>query len=499
MTATDDRSLLSDEYQLYVGGEWREGAGQTWLDAVNPYDQTTWARVAVAGKQDVSDAVGAAAEAFRTTWRGTSGLRRAELMHKLADLLDEQADHMALIETTDNGKVIRETGNQMHFAARNYRFAAGVADKLTGETKPLDRWDVFDYTTREPIGVAALITAWNSPMGLLANKLAPALAAGCCVVIKPSEHTSVSTLEFARLAEAAGFPAGVINVVTGAAETGSALTSDPRLGKISFTGSIPTGSRIAAAAAVNVIPVTLELGGKSANMIFADADLARAIPGAVAGIFAAAGQTCIAGSRLLVHRSLYDQVVEAIASRARVVKLGDPREAETEMGPVAHKAQWEKILGDITRARESGAQVVAGGGAAQVNEAGLFVEPTVLAEVHNDMPIAQQEVFGPVLAVIPFDEEDEAVSIANDTEFGLAAGIWTENLTRAHRVAKQLDCGTVWVNTYRSSAAQAPFGGVKHSGYGRERGVEAVDEYLRVKNTMIELSTAPRDPFTLRT
>lgn len=482
---------IVQDREMFIGGSWRAGADGAWIDAINPFDQTVWARVAEASEGDVDAAVAAARDAYRTTWRRTSGVRRAELLNALADALDAHAEELAVIETTDNGKAVRETRGQMGFAARNFRFYAGLADKLGGTTKTLDRHDAFDYTTREPLGVVALITAWNSPISLLSNKLAPALAAGNTAVIKPSEHTSVSTLEFARLIESAGFPPGVVNVVCGRADTGAALTSHPDLNKISFTGSVATGQRIAAAAAQNIVPVVLELGGKSANIICADADLRRAIPGSVTGIFSATGQTCVAGSRLLVHASLHDQVVEEIAARARLIVLGDPLDPATEMGPVAHRAQWDAVLGHIDGARREGAEVAAGGGAAEVDGNGLFIEPTVLIGVTNDMAIAQNEVFGPVLAVIPFEDEDEAVAIANDTPYGLAGGIWTENLSRAHRMASELECGTVWVNTYRAAAAQAPFGGMKHSGYGKERGIEAIDEYLRLKNTMIELSAEP--------
>lgn len=484
-------------YDLYIGGEWVRSQGGQLRATSNPYTETEWARITEATASDVHAAVGAAQDAFRAAWRDTPGAERARLMFKLAGLLERDAERMARIETTDNGKVIRETRAQMRFAARNLRFQAGLADKLTGETKQLDNPDLLDYTTREPVGVAALITAWNSPIGLLSNKLPPALAAGNCVVIKPSEYTSISTLELAKLTAEAGFPDGVINVITGAGEAGSALTSDPRLGRISFTGSVETGKRVAAAAAANVVPATLELGGKSANIIFDDADLTRATNGAVAGIFAAAGQTCIAGSRLLVHASIYDQVVEKMATRANTVALGDPLDPATEMGPVAHRGQWQAILSHIDTARQEGAEIIAGGGAADIG-AGLFIQPTVIAGVTNSMAIAREEVFGPVLAVIPFDDEDQAVAIANDSRFGLAAGIWTQDLSRAHRVARRLEAGQVWINTYRVQAAQAPFGGTKQSGYGRERGTEAINEYLRIKNTMIDLSTDQRDPFAIK-
>lgn len=483
--------------ELYIAGERVVGSGPV-ISAVNPYTGRAFAEVTSAGPADVDSAVSAAAEAFET-WKRTSGLVRAELIFKLADALVNEADRLAVIETRDNGKILRETRNQLVFAARNYRFFAGAADKLTGETKPLDRATVLDYTTLEPLGVCALITAWNSPLQLLANKLAPALAAGNTVVVKPSEHTCVSTLEFASLLEEVGFPPGVFNVVVGAGDVGEALITNPLVDKISFTGSVATGSRIAVAAAHSITPVTLELGGKSANIIFGDAELAKAIPGAVSGVFAAAGQTCVAGSRLLVHTSVYDQVVDGVARRAKQVRMGDPLKESTEMGPVAHAGQMRSVFDHIERARAQGAHLVAGGVPTDKHGDACFVPPTVFAQVRNEMALAQEEIFGPVLAVIPFTDDDEAVSIANDTRYGLAAGIWTTSIRRAHLLAREMRCGNVWVNTYRSAAAQAPFGGTKHSGYGRERGIEALRDYTRIKNTMVELSDDVRDPFVLGT
>lgn len=484
-------------YDLFIGGRWVQGAGEP-IESVNPYTGEVWAEVASATFEDVDSAVTAAAAAF-DDWRRMSGFERGRLMFRLADVMERDALRLAEIETTDNGKIIRETENQIRFAARNYRFFAGLADKLSGETKVLDNYHMLDYTTREPLGVTALITAWNSPLSLLANKLPPALAAGNTAVIKPSEYTSASTLELARLIEEVGFPPGVVNVVAGGAETGRALTSHPRVDMISFTGSVDTGRAIAKAAANSIIPITLELGGKSANIIFEDADLERAIPGAVAGIFAAAGQTCVAGSRMLVHRSVYRELLDGVAERARSIKLGDPLDPATEMGPLANKAQLDKVMAEIHRAKQDGAVLVAGGSTWGDATGGLFVTPTVFAGVRNDMAVARNEIFGPVLGVQTFDDDDEAVRIANDTRFGLAAGIWTKSLTRAHLVAKELRCGMVWVNTYRSTAVQAPFGGVGDSGYGRERGVEALDHYTRIKNTMIDLSEDVRDPFLLKT
>jgi acyl-CoA reductase-like NAD-dependent aldehyde dehydrogenase len=469
------------------------------IGVTSPIDGRHLADVADASAAQVREAVTAAEHAF-AGWRRTSGSERARLMHRLADTIDRDAEELAVLETADNGKLLRETSSQARFAARNYRFFAGLADKIYGHTVPLDAWDTFDYTRREPVGVAALITAWNSPMQLLANKLAPALAAGCTVVVKPSEIAPLTTLRLAEMVAEAGFPPGVVNIVTGGTEAGVALTTDPRLGRISFTGSVPTGQAIARAAAETLVPVTLELGGKSANIVFADADLDRAIPGAVAGIFAAGGQTCIAGARLLVEDGVADEVTQRIAEIARGIVVGDPTSAATQMGPVASEAQRSRITGMIGDAAADGATLVAGGTDVprSVPAGGSYVAPTVFTDVDPASRLARNEVFGPVLAITTFAGEREAVALANGTEFGLASGVWTRDVSRAHRVARELVAGTVWVNTYRYSAAQAPFGGVKKSGYGRERGIEAVDEYLRTKNVLLDLSDDVRDPFTIK-
>lgn len=486
-------------YPLFIAGQWKEGATERRFDAINPYTARPWATVAQAEPADVAEAVAAARRAFDAVWSRTNGYERGRLLNKLADLLQESAPRMGRLESTDNGKIIRETQAQMVFAARQYRFYAGYADKLWGQQLPLDNRDMLDYSVREPLGVVGLITAWNSPMGLLANKLAPALAAGCCVVVKPSEHASVTTLEFAKLAEKAGFPAGVINVVCGAAEVGQALV-DSDVAKISFTGSPSVGRAIAAAAGRRLKPVTLELGGKSPNIIFGDADLERAAIGALAGIFGAAGQTCIAGSRLLVERSVHDRVVNAIAERARHVRMGDPLDLATDMGTAANEPQFRRILDCIAGARSEGAKLVTGGNAARGPglEHGFFVEPTVFSDVNNGMQLAQEEVFGPVLAVIPFEGEEEAIHIANESRYGLAAGVWTESLPRAMRMTRAIQAGQIWVNTYRALAVQAPFGGFKESGFGREKGEQALNEFLATKNVMIDFSNDKRDPFAIR-
>lgn len=485
--------------RMLIGGDRVAHEPGRMIAVLSPLTGEVLAEVADATAEQAGSALKAAESAFGA-WRTTSGAERARLMHRLANILEREADDLAHLESADNGKLLRETTTQANFTVRNYRFFAGAADKIYGHTIPLDAWETFDYTRKEPVGVAVLITAWNSPMQLLANKLAPALAAGCTVVIKPSEIAPLTTLRLADLVEEAGFPPGVINIVTGGKEAGVALTTDPRVGRISFTGSVGTGKAIARAAADVLVPVTLELGGKGANIVFEDADLDRAVPGVIAGIFAAGGQTCIAGSRLLVHETVAETVIHRISEIARQIRIGDPMDPDTQMGPVASIVQRDRILSMIADAKTDGAQLAAGGGAPEddILAGGAFVEPTIFTKVAPDSRLAQEEVFGPVLAVTTFSSDEEAVAIANGTDFGLASGLWTQNVQRAHRVARDLIAGTVWINTYRYSAAQAPFGGVKQSGYGRERGLEALDEYLRTKNVLMDLSDDIRDPFAIK-
>ncbi|MBO9355194.1 aldehyde dehydrogenase family protein [Bordetella petrii] len=488
-------------YEMFIDGNWTSGIDPQRFETINPYTQKPWATIAQASREDVRTAIAAARRAFDSQWRRMPGLKRAALMTRLAEIIEREAKALAVIESTDNGKVIRETSAQMIYAARVFRYFAGLADKLRGNTIPLDHPDVFDFTVREPYGVVGLITAWNSPIALLANKLPAALAAGNCVVIKPSEHASASTLEFCKYVEQAGFPPGVINVVTGDAQVGTALTELDGVDKISFTGSPGVGRRVAAAAAQRLVPATLELGGKSPNIIFDDADLKRAIVGALAGIFAATGQTCIAGSRLLVQRSVYDTVVEQLVERANRIVMGDPLEASTEMGTAANRPQFDRIIAAIDDAKGQGANVAAGGGGATDPrlKGGLFIQPTIFRDVRPEMAIAQTEIFGPVLSVIPFDSEDEAIAIANGTKLGLASGVWTQDISRALRMIRAMDSGVVWVNTYRMVSAQAPFGGRKESGYGKERGDEGLHEFSVLKNVMIDFSGEDRDPFAAKT
>ncbi|MBV6305689.1 aldehyde dehydrogenase [Candidimonas humi] len=489
------------KYQLYMDGQRVAPAQGRMFPSTNPYTGEVWAEIPEAGPEDVAKAVAAAKQAFEREWRHTPGVKRAALMIKLAGLIERDAERMSRIETTDNGKVVRETKPQMLWVGRQLRYVAGYADKLFGQQVPVDQANILDYLTLEPYGVAALITAWNSPLSLLANKLAPALAAGNCVVVKPSEHASASTLEFASLVEEAGFPAGVFNVVTGGADTGRALVEDPGVALVSFTGSPAVGREIAAMAGRRLVPVKLELGGKSPNIIFDDADLDRATVGALAGIFGATGQTCVAGSRLLVQRKVLDEVVKRLAARAGQIRLGDPLDPATEMGTVANEPQFRRILAAIENAKTQGAKLVAGGARAQGPGlgSGYFVEPTIFTDVDNSSHLAQEEIFGPVLAIIPFDTEEEAVRLANDSRYGLAAGLWTRDLSRAMRVSRAMQAGSVWVNTYRALSAQAPFGGFKESGIGRERGDAGLREYLTTRNIMIDYSDEVRDPFAIKT
>ena len=491
---------MTIEYKMFIGGEWRSASDGGTIPAVNPFDQDVHGTIPVATRSDVDDAISAARTAYDTVWRKTGPGERASLLNKVADLIVANADRLAVLETTDNGKVIRETQSQMGYAARIFRYFAAWADKLHGDVVPLDQKDTLDLTIRVPFGVVACVTAWNSPVAILTNTLPAALAAGNCVILKPSEHASATTIEIAKLCEEAGLPPGVVQVVTGGGDVGHWLTSSEGIDKISFTGSPAVGRKIAQSAGANLKPTTMELGGKSPNIVFDDANFERAVIGALAGIFGATGQTCIAGSRLLVQRGIYDRMVEALATRAGKIRLGDPRLAETEMGTAANEPQFEKILSFVSAAKEEGATLATGGHRADGPglENGFFIEPTVFTDVRNDMRIAQEEIFGPVLSIIPFDEEDEAIAIANDTPFGLASGVWSENIARCMRMMRSIDSGVVWINTYRVAAPQAPFGGMKQSGYGRVRGEAGILEFTQTKTVFVDYSGDTRDPFAMK-
>lgn len=489
-------------YPMFIDGKSREPASGAWFPSHDPYRGTPWARIANGNSSDVDEAVEAAHRALTSgPWPELTASGRGALLCRLGDAVAANARRLAEIEVRDNGKLFTEMHGQLSYLPQWFHYYGGLADKVEGTVPPLDKKGYFAFTRKEPVGVVGIITPWNSPLLLLAWKLAPALAAGCTVVVKPSEFTSASTLELARVLDDAGLPAGVFNVVTGFGEdVGAPLVAHPLVRKISFTGSDSTGRNIGATAGRELKRVSLELGGKSPNVVFADADLEAAVNGVVSGIFAATGQTCIAGSRLLVQESVHDEVVDQVVKLAASARMGDPMAETTQVGPITTRAQYTKVLDYLAVAREEGAHAVLGGHPADRPECGdgWFVEPTVFTGVDNSMRIAQEEVFGPVLAVIPFRDEDHAVAIANDVRFGLGAGVWTSDIGRAFRMAERIQSGTVWVNTYRAVSYLTPFGGVKDSGIGRENGRHAIDAYLEDKTVWINTGAPAGNPFVLR-
>lgn len=491
-----------EKFKMYIDGEFVEAASGKWFDSYNPFTGKVWSQVAEGGAEDVDRAVKAAHRAFSEgAWPDMTASQRGMLVHRLGDLIARDAKKLAEMEVQDNGKLIAEMQGQLNYVPQWFYYYGGLADKVQGAVIPLDKKGYFNFTRHEPLGVVAAITAWNSPLLLLAWKLAPALAAGCTVVIKPSEFTSASTLEFVKLVKEAGFPDGVVNVVTGfGRDVGAPLTTHPLVKKISFTGSDTTGRAINEAAAKSFKRVTLELGGKSPNIVFDDANLDDAVNGAVSGIFAATGQTCIAGSRLLLQESIHDAFMEKLIALAKTARMGDPMSTDTQVGPITTRPQYDKVLNYIDVAKTEGAKLAMGGGPATRPECGegWFVEPTVFTDVTNNMRIAQEEVFGPVLSVIKFKDEEEAATIANDIRFGLGSGVWTGDIGRAIRMSERIQAGTVWVNTYRAVSYMSPFGGYKDSGLGRESGIESIHEYLQVKSVWINTGAKTGNPFVLR-
>jgi acyl-CoA reductase-like NAD-dependent aldehyde dehydrogenase len=496
----DSKSARLETHDLHIAGLSSKPSSGLYFQTDNPCSGEVWANVARGSKADVDRAVEAAAAAL-PIWNRMRPAERGMRMMRIAELVERDAQRLATLEVRDNGKLYAEMFAQVRLVADWFRYYGGLADKLEGAVIPTGKPHMFTFTRYEPLGVVALITPWNSPLLLLAHKLATALAAGNVAVIKPSEHASVSTLKFAELFTEAGFPPGVINVVSGFGhEAGAALTSHPGISKVAFTGSEAGGRRINEAAAPDFKHVALELGGKSPNIVFDDADMQAAVVGAIAGIFAASGQTCIAGSRLLLQRPIHDRFVETLVKIAAEARIGDPMNPETDVGPIATQAQFEKVLHYIDVAKREGAHCVLGGepcrGAG--TPGGRFLAPTIFTGVHNQMQIAREEIFGPVLAIIPFDTEEQAFEIANDTPYGLAAGVWTSDIGRALRASERLQAGTIWVNTYRTGGPSTPFGGYKRSGLGREGGTEALKEWVNTKTVWLCGKPDTKHPFVMR-
>ncbi|MBB3236803.1 aldehyde dehydrogenase [Phyllobacterium endophyticum] len=499
---TTVKTLEGSRQNLFIGGAFVQPASGVYIPSYDPTNGEAWYQLADANEADVDKAVKAARAALvNPAWRRMTQTDRGKLVRRLAELVTEHADELAMIETRDNGKLLKEMLAQMRAMPDAYTYFAGMADKLQGDTIPVNKLDMINFNMREPLGVIAMITPWNSPLMLLTGTLAPCLAIGNTVVIKPSEHASASTLAFAELIAKAGFPAGVVNVVTGnGATAGEALTRHRGITKVVFTGSTQTGRRIAANAAANLVPCQMELGGKSPHVVFGDVNIERAVNGVVAGVFAAAGQTCVAGSRCFVEASIYDEFMDALVERTRRIKVGHPLDEDTDVGPLALSAQLEKVEAYVASGVRDGAKVAFGGGRPQSEDLarGWYYEPTILSDAHNDMGFMRDEIFGPVVGVMPFSSEEEMITLANDTNYGLASGIWTQDIDRAMRFARNIDAGTVWVNTYRSAAYMSSNGGFKESGYGRRGGFDVMREFSRSKNVVIDYSGAMQDPFVIR-
>ncbi len=486
-------------YQLYIDGAWTEGSeGQT-MASQNPATGQEWATFACASEADVDTAIRAARRALNDpSWRDLTQTQRGKLLYRLADLIEKHAVEIGEIETTDSGKLLTETASQSAYVGDYYRYYAGLADKIEGAVLPIDKPDMHVFTRRDPIGIVAAIVPWNAQMFLTATKLGPALAAGCTVVLKASEVAPAPMFEFARLIEEAGFPTGVVSIITGDAQNCAIpLTRHPDVDRIAFTGGPETARHVVRNSAENFAVTTLELGGKSPILVFEDADLDGAANGLIAGNFGASGQSCVAGTRGLVHRSILEALATKIEEKMRGVIIGNPLDAETQIGPLCTTDQIRKIEDTLAISVTQGAKIRFGG--ARLDRSGNFMAPTLVECATTNTETLKVEMFGPVMSLLPFDTEDEAISIANGTPFGLGSGVFTQNVARAHRVSARLKAGICWVNTYRAVSPIAPFGGFDQSGYGREAGLEAVHDYTRTKTTWINTSDTPMaNPFVMR-
>ena len=482
-------------YQLFIDGKWVDAESGKTFETPNPATGATLAEVAEGDKADIDKAVAAARRAYEGKWSKMSARDRGRLMYKLSQLIEENSKELAALETADNGKPIRESAYvDLPQVVENFEYFAGYATKIEGATIPVPG-QMFNYTLREPLGVCGQIIPWNFPLLMAAWKLAPALAAGNTVVLKPAEQTPVGAMELGRLIQEAGFPDGVVNIVPGYGETaGASLASHPGIDKVAFTGSTEVGKMIAHAAADNLTKVSLELGGKAPNIVFADADIEQAVAGAMMGIFFNQGQVCCAGSRIFLAEEIKDEFLERFSEKAKKVVVGNPMETTTHMGPQVSAEQLDRIKSYVDIARTEGATVLTGGESPTLEgdfQRGYFFQPTIFSEVKNEMRVAQEEIFGPVTSVITFANEDDLIRQANETIYGLSAGIWTRDIVRAHRFAKAIHAGTVWINTFNMFNAASPFGGFKQSGYGREMGKHALELYTQVKSVWVDLSGKP--------
>lgn len=491
---------MVEDLQMLIDGDWVAASDGACFDSVDPSTNVVWSRVPEATGDDVDRAVKAAERALNEgPWGTMTPTERGKCLRRLGDLLVEKSEELGRVETRDTGKMFKETKWQATYIAEFFHFYAGAADKISGDTLPIDKPDLFVFTEREPLGVVAAVVPWNSQLFLSAVKIGPALAAGNTIVLKASEHASAPLLAFGKLISEAGIPDGVVNIVTGHGDPcGRALTSHPLVARVSFTGGPVSAAHVIRNSAENFAEVSLELGGKSPFIVFDDADIDSAVNGAVAGIFGATGQSCVAGSRLYLHEDIADAFLEKMIEIARHIRIGDPQADETEMGPLCTQGQLDHIEDQVARAKQEGGQVLVGGHRPD-GLSGLFFEPTIIDCPRQDMTIVDTELFGPVLSVQRFKTEDEVVALANDTKHGLAAGIFTRNSARSLRMAKRVKAGIVWVNTYRVISPIAEFGGMKGSGYGRESGFQAIYDYTRPKTVWMNMSDAPvASPFQPR-
>ena len=486
-------------FKMYINGEWVDSSSGKKIETLNPENNEVWATVPEANEKDVDKAVQSAQKAFENNWSTLHPRERAKYLKLIADQLRANAEHLGRVETIDTGKLFRETKTQANYIAEYYDYFAGLADKVEGTVVPIDKPDMQVTTTRIPIGVVAAIIPWNSQMLLTAVKLAPALAMGNTVVIKASELAPVTLLEFAKLIDKAGIPKGVVNIITGLGEPcGKALTTHNLVERIAFTGGPETAKHIVKNSAENLSQVSLELGGKSPVVVFDDADQENALNGITAGIFGASGQSCIAGSRLYLQSNIYEEFLKKLILKAEKIKLGGPMEKDTQMGPLNSFKQLENIEKNIKATIDQGGKVRCGGKRSSVSNKGYYFPATIIECDNHNLPVAENELFGPILSVMKFDKEDEVINKMNDNKYGLSSGVYTSNFARGLRVSKAIRAGIVFINTYRLISPMAPFGGIKDSGYGKEAGIESIKEYTRIKTTWYNSSDkAMTDPFTM--